>query len=159
MAGTFAYFYFRSLTAELNDYWLLVLDDLHLRLDKIPNLLETVKSLTSSQDKLISRIIDLRAKSRPMEKADAAKVGEELAISEHLRAIWNLPGQFPELNRDTNFLAIKNEFKELDEEIEKSSDEYNERVRKYNNKAGLFFLQPVAAVFRFGRKTIFEYEP
>jgi hypothetical protein len=158
MAGTFAFFYFRSLLAELNEYWLLVLDDLSLRLDKIPNLLETVKSLTSGEEKLISQIIELRGQSRPMEKADAAKVRGELAVSQQLRVVWSLPKQFPELNRDTNFLALKTEFKELNGEIEKSADEYNQRVRKYNKTAGLIFLRPVAAVFRFDAKQVFEYE-
>jgi LemA protein len=158
MGGILAFYYFYSAESELNDYWLTLLDDLHLRLDKIPNLLETVKALVPVQEDSINELIRLRGESWKLQKADRDKVYKELAVSEKLHSIFALAEQFPALEKDTNFLALKMEFKELNAGIEKSAEIYNERVRRYNKMADMIFLRPLLLIFRFSRRAIFEYE-
>ncbi len=159
MAGTFLYFYFRSLRHELNEQWETVLDSLRLRLDKIPNFLETVRGLTTGQDEKISELAALRSRCWPMNSAEKEKVLAELEISEKLRVLWELGRNFPELEKDTNFLALKSEFKEMNEEIEKAADSYNEEVRRYNRSARNIFFLPFAILFRFSGLPVFEFEP
>jgi hypothetical protein len=158
MAGVLLFFYLRSLTLELNDYWLVVLDNLNLRLDKIPNFLETAKRFTTGQEKLIDDVIRARDESRKLVKTDRFKIQKELDISALLRALLDLQKQFPEFGRDTNFLELKMEFKDLNIAIEKVADVYNEKVRKYNKTFDGFFVLPFAIVFGFRKQNIFEYE-
>jgi|WetSurMetagenome_2_1015567.scaffolds.fasta_scaffold172968_2 hypothetical protein len=158
MSGILAFYYFRSVNSALEDDWQIVLDNLHLRLDKIPNLIETVKMFAPGQEKAVSEIVRLREESWPMRKADRAKVHKELAVSERLRAFFDLPGKFPELGKDTNFLSLRTEFKQLNAAIEKSADVYNDGVRKYNKMVELIFFRPLTLVFHFSGKPVFEYE-
>lgn len=157
MVGVLVFFYLRSLTLELNDYWLVVFDNLNLRLDKMPNLLETVKCFTMGQEKLIDNAVRVRAESRRMVKTDRFKIQKELDVSVLLRALLDLPKQFPDLGRDTNFLELKMEFKDLNVAIEKVADVYNEKVRKYNKTVGGIIL-PFAMICGFRKQNIFEYE-
>lgn len=159
MGGTFLFFYLRSLRHELAEYWDTALDNLRLRLDKIPNLLETVRGLIVGQDKLIGELAELRSASWPMETASKDKVHKELIVSERLKAAWDLAQQFPELNRDTNFLALKMEFKDCAREIERALDAYNERVRHYNKAVRFLPWRPFVLLFRFSNLPIFEFEP
>ncbi len=159
MGGILAFYYFRSITTELRDEWETVLDNLNLRLDKIPNLLETVRNLVPNQEKIIAEIIRLRGESRATTEAGADKVQKELSISQKLRTLVDLGRKEPRLNKDINFLALKTELKQLDAEIEKTAAIYNERVRGYNKTSKLIFMRPIALIFRFPPKPVFEYEP
>jgi LemA protein len=158
MAGVLVFYYLHSLQHELKEYWDEVLDDLRFRLDKIPNLIETVKIFTSDQDKLISETVALRAESWQLQFPDRQKVYKELAVSEKIKALFGLQKQYPDLNKDTNFLSLKTEFKELSIQTEKSSEKYNDMVRSHNKAADALILKPFMLLFRFARKPIFEYE-
>ena len=158
MAGTFLFFYFRSLENELTREWEIVLDSLRLRLDKIPNLLETVRSLAAGQEKLVEELVKLRAASWPMEESGRTKVQNELVISEKLKAVWAMAGKFPDLARDTNFLALRTEFKEIGQEIENEVEAYNKRVRKHNKRVRFILFLPFSLLFRFKKAPVFEFE-
>jgi LemA protein len=158
MAGTFLFFYFRGLLHEVHEKWELVLDNLRLRLDKIPNLVETVRALAPGQEELVAELARLRAGSWQMVESGGSKVNRELEISEKLNDVWNLHGQFPGLEKDTNYLALKNEFKEVSKEIEKVLEDYNGQVRAYNKSVGNLLMRPFAMIFRISRLPVFEFE-
>jgi LemA protein len=128
------------------------------RLDKIPNLIETVRSRSSGQDQLINELINLRSSTWLMNKPTKNNVQNQLKITEDIHRIWSLTKQFPELNRETNFLALKMEFKQIGDEIEKHLDAYNKKVRKYNKITGFIFFLPLIFAFRLGKMYIFEFE-
>lgn len=158
MAGTFLFFYFRSLRHELAEKWELVLDNLHLRLDKIPNLVESVRALAPGQEQLVDSLVQLRSASWPIVDAGKNKVHKELEISEKLNQVWELHKLFPGLEKDTNYLGLKSEFKEVSREIEKTLEGYNAQVRSYNKSAGNFLVAPFARIFRIQRLPVFEFE-
>lgn len=158
MAGTFLFFYFRGLLHEVNEKWETVLDNLRLRLDKIPNLVETVRALAPGQEELAAELVRLRAGSWPMAEAGKAKVHRELEISGKLNDIWNLHSQFPGLEKDTNYLSLKNEFKEVSKEIENALEVYNDEVRVFNKSVGNIFMRPFAVLLKFSRLPVFEFE-
>lgn len=159
MAGTFLFFYMRSIRADIYEYWRELLGKLRLRLDKIPNLIETVKRLQISQDQLLADLVNLRSESWKIAEANKQKVHKELEISNKLGIIWGLRSELPQLNQDTNFLALRMEFKQANKDIEGMLDTYNDRVRRYNkSRRNLFFL-PFVLLFRFKKLPIFEFEP
>lgn len=158
MAGAFLYIYFHGLRYELSQQWQLVLDNLRLRLDKIPNLIETVNIFVKGEEKLLSDFAKIRSSSWPMDKSGKNKVQKDMAITSNLHAVWSLAAKFPELARDTNFLALRTEFKEISGEIEKSIDIYNNEVRKYNKRVMFIIFLPFSLLFRFAKEPVFEFE-
>lgn len=158
MAGTFLFFYLRSVRSEVYEYWLLLMGKLHLRLDKIPNLIETMRRLTTGQEALLAELVRLRSESWKINEADKRKVQTELALSNKLGLIWSLRKQLPELNKDTNFLALRMEFKQVSKEIEAMLDGYNEKVRSYNGSLRNLFFLPFVLLFPFRKLAVFEFE-
>lgn len=158
MEMTFLYFYFRSIRHELQTEWLTVLDKLRLRLDKIPNLLETAGRHAPESATHAEKLIRLRSECWPMEKADKEMVHKELAVSSGLKEIWALGKKNTALARDTNFLSLKTEFKEIEGEIESFVDAYNNHVRKYNGKVRFILFLPVSMMFGFRKVPVFEFE-
>lgn len=156
IAATFAFFYLKTVRQEINEYWLLLLERLHLRLDKIPNLIETVRKFKA--DESMKVLIDLRAKIWPVYEADKIQVQSQLEITEKLQKLWHLSKQIPELGKDTNFLALKMEFRQTGSDIENVSEKYNQKIRSYNHKIGFILLAPFAIIFGFKRLPIFEFE-
>jgi len=156
--AVFLFFYFRSIKSEIDEYWLLVLQKLRLRLDKIPALVETVRNLTGISQEEINELIKLRSAGWPMNDNGKLKIHSELNISQKIHWIWDLAGKYPELKKDTNFLSLKGEFKELGAEIEKMLEIYNGKVRHYNKLRGFILLWPFMLVFKYGKLLAFEFE-
>jgi LemA protein len=159
MAAAFVYIWFRSIRHELENEWRVVLDDLRLRLDKIPNLIETVRRFAPEEKKAVAELIKLRCDSWPMEEADKFKVQKELLISARLKELWAIEKKQPELARDTNYLSLKTEFKESAAEIESAILNYNDRVRRYNRRVRFIFFLPLSLIFGFRKMPVFEFEP
>jgi len=159
MAAAFLFIYFRSLRNDLQAQWRIVLDNLRLRLDKIPNLIENVRRFAPSATNAATELIKLRSACWPLFNPDKEKVFKELAVSLKLKEIWALENKYPALSHDTNYLALKMEFRDVNGEIEKSLEEYNNRLRKYNSKVRFFLFLPFALIFGFTKLPIFEFEP
>jgi len=159
MAVSFLFIYFRSIRHELELEWHVVLANLRLRLDMIPNLLETVKQFAPQENKAVDELVKLRSDCWPMERADKSKVHKELSVSTRLRGIRALAKKYPELARDTNFLALGTDFRQVSAEIEKNVENYNNHVRKYNRKVRFILFMPISMLFGFPKMTVFEFEP
>ena len=157
MGATLLFFYFRALQHELDLDWQIVLDNLRLRLDKIPNLLETVRAFAPGEAKKIDDLAKLRGNNWPLEDPGKEKASGELSISMNLKAVWSLSKKYPELARDTNFLALKTEFKEIILEIEKSVEFYNKRVGRYNGIVRFILFLPFSLLMRFPKMPLFAF--
>lgn len=158
MGGTMLFFYFRALLHELDLDWQIVLDNLRLRLDKIPNLLETVRFFSPGESKIIEELAKLRSKSWPAEHGGKDKTSMETAVSANLKAVWALEKKYPDLARDTNFLALKTEFKEINAEIVGSLEFYNKRVKRYNGIVRFILFLPFSLLMRFPKMPLFSFE-
>jgi hypothetical protein len=154
----FMFFYFRSIKSEIEEYWAVVLQKLRLRLDKIPGLIETVRNLQGIDMPKINALIKMRSAGWPMKDSGKQKIVSELNITREIHWIWELEGKYPELKKDTNYLALKIEFKELGAEIEKMLEGYNAKVRHYNKLRGFFLLWPFMVILKYGKIPVFEFE-
>jgi hypothetical protein len=158
MGGTFLFFWMRSLEQGVKKTWTHLLENLNARLDKIPLLLEIVKKATAGEETLINEAIRLRAQSHMLEQAGNKKVHIELSLSDNLHRLWELTKKYPQLERDTLFLALQKEFETVQVEIEQILESYNQQVRHYNNFLKFIFLKPFFLLFRFKKMQIFEFE-
>lgn len=159
VAATFLYFYLKSFRDDTVENWKVLLKHLRLRLDKIPNLIETVRRFCNgSQNLVIADLIKLRSEGWQMDQPNAHKVQNDLAISSDLDGFLGLVKQFPELGKDTSFLALKMDFRQIGSEIEGLLETYNGKVGKYNGLIGSIFFAPIVAIFRFKKLLVLELE-
>ncbi|HLG25610.1 MAG TPA: LemA family protein [Candidatus Gracilibacteria bacterium] len=158
VAGAFLFIYFRSQLHEVDEIWSELLDKLRLRLDKIPNLIETLRAFTTGQDNYFAELIKLRASTWPLEHADKKRVHAELDVSDKLRFAWELQQKFPELGKDTNFLSLHTDFRSVSKEIDSTSHRYNERARRFNRQSGFPLIKPFLLILGFRKLQIFEFE-
>lgn len=104
--------------------------NLHLlvqsKLDLIPALLELIRKHTDKQEQLIHSVIKLRHQQ-------LRDVQKQLSIDNELKKLLDLGKIYKNLAIDTHFLEIKTEFKQLDENMFKTTELYQEKVRNYNN--------------------------
>ncbi len=154
----FLFFHMKSLRGEVESAWLNLLDRLNVRLDKIPNLIETLRRLTEGQEKLFESMIDLREKSWPLDQPDKERVHAELAVAGVLHQTWELSGKYEELKKDTNFLELRTEFKDTAKEIDDLTNIYNKKARHYNKSREFLLFKPFLLVLGFKRLPILEFE-
>ncbi len=158
MAQTFLFIFAQSLKHEAQTQWKQVLGKLNARLDKIPFLLESFRKHLPEEKDLISEIVALRAASHRIDESTPEKVHGELAISEKLRILWAWEGKNETLQKDTSFLASRNEFQRLEKETEQFSERYNMSIRRYNRLVGFPVLKALFFLFRLRKVSIFEFE-
>jgi LemA protein len=157
----FSIIHIRSLRDELNFKWYNLNDLLQYRQDLIPNLIETVRLFVPKSkldEDLIKKIIEIRARAGKNVKPGAAKIVIEHDLSRHIEKLFKLGIIYKELGTSTNFLELKKEFKDLREKIEKSSNEYNEAVRRHNIILRKIYNKIPALIMRYKEKFIFEFE-
>lgn len=159
MSGVLLLFYLRSLQEEIGDFWFILREKLHLRLDKLPALIQITSKLIPGQEALLKDVIFLRHQSWNNGVANRAKVATELNLSAQLHQIWDLGKQSKDLAHHSIFLQAQAELKELGQLIEKDVEKYNEKVRKFNKRVRFFMLRPFVLLFRYEKKCIFEFEP
>jgi hypothetical protein len=154
----FVLVYFSSLKSEIRQFWNILNDKLRIRLDKIPNLAETIKNSLNNQNENTNKIVEIREKSWPMETASKQKVNIELEISSVLHNLWSLEKTNKSLAQNINFLELKMEFKDISKEIDMEAEKYNAKVRMFNRLYENIVLKPLLRLMGFGRLPIFEFE-
>lgn len=157
VALIFLFFYFRSVKLEIFSYWMLVLEKLGLRLDKIPNLIETIRTCNIGDEVLFNNLINLRSNTWPIVKTKK-RVYAEMKVSSGIHKAFEIAKKSEDLRINTNFLSLRTEFKDIDKEIEEMGEVYNSKVRIYNKLYNFFLLKPFLKLLRFNKIPIFEFE-
>lgn len=158
-----AVIHIRSLRDDINIRWYNLIDKLQYRQDLVPNLIETVRLFIPQNEipqhnDLISQIIEIRSRAGKNTKASAEKIVVEHNLSDHLKKLFDLGLKYPEFAKSTNFLELKKELSDIRADIEKLSDEYNQKVRHHNNVIKRPYNIAPAFLLRYKRKQIFEFE-
>ncbi len=155
--AVFLFFYLRSVRGEIDEYW----GELSLvtgkRLDKIPYLIETIRS-EEDDKKIIEDLIRLRSDSWHIVEPTAEKIRIEEEISRNIHKIWNLAKKRPDLNRNMDFLYVKNEFNRIGELVVQAITSYNDKVRHYDRLCDFILLKPFIWAFRYSKLPFFEFE-
>ena len=148
----------KYLKVEIKDQWELLDESLRKRHDLLPNLIETVRGYLQDQEELMEKLIVERHNAALEYYPGAKKIEHEHELSMTINRVIDLAGISVELAKDTNFLELKTEIEDLENNIEMKSKKYNEMVRYFNNHRRMFALQPIAVIFGFGMMNIFEVE-
>lgn len=158
IGAVFLFFYIGTLRTEALSSWTDVLERLNLRLDKIPNLIETLRRLERAEQKLFASLIELRERTWPLDKPDRERVHAELAVVGKLHECWQLPEKFEELRKDTAWLGLRTEFNDVGREIEEYTNKYNDKARHYNQSREFILFRPFTLAMGFRRLPILEFE-
>ena len=161
--GSLSIIRIRTIRDEINTRWYNLADKLQYRQDLIPNLIETIKRYIPEDkkvkyEKIIQKAIEVRAKAGKNVKPGVEKVIVEHDLSTGINQLLDLSLENPELRKDTNFLELKKELKDIREEIEEMSNEYNKKVREHNRIIGKIYNLIPALLMRYSKKKIFEFE-
>ena len=150
--------HFKLLKKSVAEQWELLDERIRKRHDLLPNLVETVRRFDSGQELLLGEIIDLRNKAARYYPPDRIKIELEHDLSTIINKTVGLEGSLKELGMDTNFLALKMEINDLEQEVESMVRSYNEIIRAYNKQRQFFLLWPIARAFGYKQMNIFEVE-
>ncbi len=148
----------RGLRRGIREEWEILDEGLRKRHDMLPNLIETVRRFATDQEGLLQKMIDERVKAAREYGTGGRKIEYEHYLSKTIDKVFDLRKGSAELSRDTNFLELRKEINDLEQNIEEKSKKYNRMIRYHNRHRSWILLRPLAAVFGFGVENIFEVE-
>jgi LemA protein len=152
------YRHFKGLQIGIKDQWEVLDEVLRKRHNLLPNLIETVRLFAKNQEAILEQLIDERKKAALEYLPGIKKIELEHDLSKTIYKVIDFGKTYEDLSKDTNFLELRKEINDLEQNIEVKSKKYNEMVRHYNNHRKLVFLSPISYIFGFKVEDIFEFE-
>jgi LemA protein len=138
------------------------------RYDLIPNLVETVKGFAAQERTVLTEVVEARAKATSIQLTPEA-LNDPKALERFQAAQSQLSGalsrllvtveRYPELKSNQNFLNLQSQLEGTENRIAVERRRFNEAVRDYNTRLGLFPGTLVARLAGFRPKAFFEAAP
>jgi LemA protein len=148
--------------------WAQVQNVYQRRADLIPNLVETVKGFAAQERTVLTEVTEARARATGVQLAPQA-LNDPKALERFQAAQNQLSGalgrllvvveRYPELKSNQNFLALQTELAGTENRIAIERRRFNQTVREYNTRLGLFPGSLVARVVGYQPKAFFEAAP
>jgi LemA protein len=139
----------------ISEAWSGINVQLKKRHDLIPNLVETVKGYSKHEKTLLEEITKYRSvaiSSHSIEKKAQAEAG----LTDTLKTLFAVAENYPDLKANSNFMALQEELRSIENDIQYARRYYNGVVRDYNNMVQRFPSNIVANFFNFTTKPYFE---
>jgi LemA protein len=127
--------------------WSEVLNQYQRRTDLIPNLVETVKGYAAQESKVLTEVVEARAKATQItlppdiltnpeafQKFQEAQSQLSGALARLLAVVEN----YPDLKSNQNFLALQSQLEGTENRISVARRDYIEAVRLYNTELRTF---------------------
>ncbi len=150
--------HFKHVKNEIKQEWEILDESLRKRQNLLPNLIETVRRFSQEQESLLQQMIDERIRAAKEYNPGIKKIEYEHDLSKTIHKVIDLGNANQELSRDTNFLELRKEILDIEQNIEEKSKKYNSMVRVYNRQIKSLLLKPIASIFGFKMEDIFEVE-
>ena len=107
------------------------------RFDLLPNLIETVKQYTAYEGDILTKVVELRAKSHnPLSNEQKLNLDKELSSS--VKNLMVTVESYPDLKANSNFLNLQTTWTESEEQIAAARRSYNAAVTDYNDAIMMF---------------------
>ncbi len=157
-----------GLDQGVNEKWAQVQNVYQRRADLIPNLVETVKGFAAQERTVLTEVVEARAKATSIQLTPEA-LNDPKALERFQAAQGQLSGalsrllvtveRYPELKSNQNFLSLQSQLEGTENRIAVERRRFNEAVRDYNTRLGLFPGTLVARLAGFRPKAFFEAAP
>ena len=145
------------LRQRVKNAWSQIDVQLQRRFDLIPNLLETVKGYMKHEEKVLTKISELRTSW-----ANASSVNEKAELNNQLsgalKTIMAVSESYPDLKASQNFSELQEELQNTENKISFSRQFYNDTVTKYNTKLEVIPSNIIASMFKFESAELFKAE-
>lgn len=127
------------------------------RHDLIPNLIESVKGYMQYEEKILSKVVELRSRGMSAEgiREKAAVEGE---LTQALKSVFALAEAYPDLKANQSFLDLQSNLASVEDQIQLARRYYNGAVRDFNILVESFPSVLVARIFNFQMMEFFELE-
>lgn len=134
------------------------------RIDLIPNLVNTVKGMATSEKETFEAVINARAKATAV-NVDASKLSPEQIqkfqsaqgeLSQALGRLMVVSEQYPQLRQSEGFLNLQAQLEGTENRIAVERKSFNETVQTYNTLIRTFPNNIFAGMYGFSKKGYFE---
>ncbi len=136
-----------TLDEQAKAAWSQVLNQYQRRADLIPNLVETVKGFADQESKVLTEVVEARAKATQMQIPKDILTNKE-AFDKFQNAQNNLSGalgrllvvveRYPDLKSNQNFLALQSQLEGTENRIAIARRDYITAVQGYNTELRTF---------------------
>ena len=138
-----------------------------MRMDLIPNIVNTTKGYAAHEKETLEGVINARSKATQVTidpksltpeamKQYSAAQGE---VSQALSRLLVTVERYPDLKANQNFLSLQNQLRSIEDQISVERKTFNEKVTEFNKYMRVFPRVMVARIFGFSEKAYFEAEP
>ena len=124
------------------------------RFNLIPNLVRVVQGYSQHE----ADVFRTKGDYLTGETAMSNRVAEESRISKSLRGLLALAEAYPDLKASTNFLDLQNNLDEIEEDIQKARNRYNDYVARLNILVESFPAFFIAGKFGFEKQNYFALD-
>ena len=147
--------------------WSEVQNQYKRRSDLIPNLVETVKGFAEQERKVLTDVIEARAKATGMQvPADVLTNPEAMkrfmdaqnTLGGALRQLLVVVERYPDIKSGQNFLALQSQIEGTENRIAVARRDYIEAVRRYNTELVTFPGRIWKSVLYAGNKELATFE-
>jgi len=114
----------------------------------IPNLVETVKGFAAQEHKVLSEVMDARA--RASSATGGARLDAEARVGQALANLWDITENYPELASSQHFRELRAELTRTEEKITAGRKFYNLSVEEMYAVKRAFPGNLIAALTRLG---------
>ena len=123
--------------------WSEVLNQYQRRADLIPNLVETVKGYAAQESKVLTEVVEARAKATQMQippdiltNPEAFKKFQEVQgqLTGSLARLLAVVENYPDLKSNQNFLALQSQLEGTENRIAITRGDYIKAVQAYNTE-------------------------
>ena len=125
------------------------------RADEIPNLIKVVKESTKYEERVLTKLTDLRTQF-----LNANSVEEKIEISNELqhqlKSVFAMAENYPDLKANQNFQLLQTRVSQLEDAIADRRELYNESVNMYNIGIAEFPNFILAKMMLYGRKQLLQ---
>ena len=124
------------------------------RYNLIPNLIRATEGYGEHEAKIFQAKNNHLAGSN----AKSERVEEESQISNSLRGLLALAEAYPDLKASANFLDLQKKLNEIEEDIQKTRNRYNNYVGRLNTRIESFPASLIARKFGFEKQNYFTLD-
>lgn len=121
---------------------------LRKRYNLIPNLVNTVKGYATHEQETFEKITEARGRAIDANTVSTQQDAEN-SLTRSLKSLFAVAERYPELKANQNFIELQAKLNDIEVDIEKARERYNQRVGENNILIESFPGNQVAKWFHF----------